>query len=83
MSNLMTEIAQLLIGCFWMGTLSVTSWLVGLLMGLGLAKFARTLAAPPTDVDELLRRDRVKSEATAQRASALAANAAAKQGRAE
>jgi hypothetical protein len=79
----MIEIAQLLIGGFWMASLSVTSWLIGLLMGVGLAKLTAGVRAPRADVDELLRRDRVKAEATAQRASALAANATGKSGRAE
>ena len=66
-----------------MATMSVLSWLVGLLMGVGLGKLAARVRGPRTDVEDLLRRDRVKAEATAQRGSALAANAAAKAGRAE
>lgn len=68
----MISVAQFLIGGFWTASVSVGSWGVGLLMGLGLAKLASLRGRPRNDVDELLR----KEQATRDRATHLAAQAA-------
>jgi len=62
----MISIAQFLIGGFWTAAVSVSSWLLGFLMGVALAKLLAARAAGRTDVDDLLKRERAAVHAARQ-----------------
>lgn len=74
----MIEIAQLLIGGFWIALIACCSWLAGLIMGLGIAKLASLAGRRGTDVDELLKAQRARDLAGRSAGHTAAPSAAGK-----
>lgn len=77
----MVQFSQLLIGSFYAALVAFASWLIGLLMGVGLAKIIAMPAGKHADVEQLLARQRAAagkgagSQAAAAPGASTAANA--------
>lgn len=71
----MAQFAQLLVGGFWVGAVSVASWLIGLLMGIALTKVVSAAPAKHQDVADLLKRQRETATKTVDARAAAASGA--------
>lgn len=54
----MVEFSQLLIGSSFVAVVAFGSWVIGVLMGIAVAKFATIAPAKHADVEQLLKRQR-------------------------
>lgn len=65
----MLEFTQMVVGSSFVAVVSVTSWFIGLLMGLAIMKIAFGAPGKHADVTDLLKRER---QAAASRPAAVA-----------